>query len=407
MLDLRTIVVMLMVSALLMALTLACGLRAASAGFAKWNAGLGTFALGWLLIAARGALPDVIGIALADGLLLAGLCLQLGALLEFDGRRAPPALLAAPAVLLFAVLLPLLEHYAAVTLVSSAFYVCAFAALAALVLRLGRRAGAVRWLMAAVLSAGAAAIAARAADIWLHPEATPAMFSGSSLHVAAFMLLFAITITSSFAFLVMQRQRAEEALHRLAMVDPLTGLYNRRAFLELAGRELARAQREGRPAAVLMMDLDHFKRVNDDFGHQAGDRVLAGLGELLERALRSPDLVGRYGGEEFCAVLPGAGLPDASAVAERIRLALARTPLGGLPRTTTASIGVALLDPEAPLALDAALARADAALYAAKQAGRDCVRAAPLVGGYAASSAAAGGGAPSSCSERISSPYLA
>jgi diguanylate cyclase (GGDEF)-like protein len=371
-LDLRTIVVMLMLSAVLMALTLAFGLRSASAGFAKWNAGLGMYALAWLLIAARGVLPDVVGVALANALLLGGLCFQLAALLEFDGRRAPRALLFGPALLLFALLVPLRQHYAALTLVSSAFNVCAIVALAVAVLRLGARAGAVRWLMGVVLTVGAIGIAARAADIWRHPDLTTGMFAGSLLHVLAFLILFAITVTSSFAFLVMQQERAEGELRRLAMVDPLTGLYNRRAFLELAARELARSRREGSPSAVLMVDLDHFKRVNDDFGHQAGDRVLAAFGALLGRSLREADVAGRYGGEEFCAVLPGAGLAEAAAIAERVRGAAAQAPLGDLPRITTASIGVALLEPDVG-GIEPALARADAALYAAKQAGRNRV----------------------------------
>jgi hypothetical protein len=186
-LDIRTVVVTLMVSAVLMTLTLAFGLRAgARAGFAKWSLGLATYALGWLLIAARPALPDWIGVALADALLLGGLCLQLGALLDFEGRPAPAWLYVAPPAALFAVLLPLLENYAALTAVASAAFAVALGALAVRAARLDRcGAGPVRWLMSGVLAAGAVSVAARAIDIAALPGATPQMFAGSTLQAAS------------------------------------------------------------------------------------------------------------------------------------------------------------------------------------------------------------------------------
>jgi diguanylate cyclase (GGDEF)-like protein len=377
MLDIRTIVVMLIVSAALMSLALFCGLRASkAAGFAKWNAGLGLFALGWLLIAARNVLPATVGIALADALLLAGLCFQLAALMEFDGRAAPRLLLVLPGPLLFALLLPLLEHYAALTLVASSATAAALIALAWFAAWLSS-AGAVRWVMAAVFAAGAGGLMLRALDIWLRPVATPDIFAGNLLHVLAFMLLFAITVTSSLAFLEMQRRRVEQKLRHLATFDPLTELFNRGAFMGLAERELARARRGRHACAILMMDLDHFKRVNDDFGHQAGDRALQAFGAVVRRCIRTEDLAGRYGGEEFCVLLPGAGADQARMVAERIRAALAERPLAGLPRTITLSIGVTLCEAHAPSSLDAAITRADEALYRAKRAGRDRVEYAP------------------------------
>jgi diguanylate cyclase (GGDEF)-like protein len=176
----------------------------------------------------------------------------------------------------------------------------------------------------------------------------------------------------------MLRERAEAEIRRLAMFDPLTSLYNRRAFMDLAEREMARARRNLAPLAVLMLDLDNFKRVNDDFGHQAGDRVLREFAAAASRCLRAEDVFGRYGGEEFCAVLPGAAPGQAIAVAERIRLAAAEQPLGGLPRPTTISIGVAYCEPGKSFALDSAISRADEALYQAKKFGRNRVLMLPL-----------------------------
>ena len=371
-LDIRTLVVTLMASAVLMAVTLAFGLRAGrSAGFGKWNLGLGMYALGWLVVAARPVLPAIVGIAFADALLLAGLCFQLGGMLEFDGRRAPGWLLGGPATLLFLLLLPILDDYAALTFFTSSAYSAAFVALGVYAVRLKRSgAGPVRWLMAVLLFGGAATLMARAIDIAASPVDHPEMFSGHALHALAFLQLLAITITTSVGFLVLQRERAEARLQHLAMFDSLTEMLNRRAFMDLAGRERSRGRRAGLPCSFLMLDLDYFKQVNDEYGHQAGDRVLVEFAALVKSCLRAEDLVCRYGGEEFCVMLPGTGAPAAREIAERIRAAAASRPLGGLPQATTASIGISVSGGPAD-SLDAAISRADGALYAAKRAGRN------------------------------------
>ncbi len=167
---------------------------------------------------------------------------------------------------------------------------------------------------------------------------------------------------------------ALSALAELARRDPLTGLANRRAFEEALRREVARARRGGEPLAVAALDVDHFKRVNDAHGHAAGDAVLAAVAARAAGALRAGDLLARVGGEEFAALLPGAGLAAAAEVAERIRAALAAAPVeaGGRPLRVTASLGCAALLPEDADGA-ALLARADARLYDAKRAGRDRV----------------------------------
>ncbi|HET8539717.1 MAG TPA: diguanylate cyclase [Anaeromyxobacter sp.] len=169
--------------------------------------------------------------------------------------------------------------------------------------------------------------------------------------------------------------RQLEDLARLAREDALTALPNRRAFGEALVREVARAERAGTPLAAVVLDVDHFKRVNDAHGHAAGDAVLAAVAARAASALRAGDLLARMGGEEFAALLPGAGLAAAAEVAERIRAAVARDPVaaGGRPVWVTVSLGCAALAPgEAGPAL---LARADERLYAAKEGGRDRVEA--------------------------------
>ncbi len=167
--------------------------------------------------------------------------------------------------------------------------------------------------------------------------------------------------------------RELEELARLAREDALTRLPNRRAFDEALARELARADRSGAPLAVIALDVDHFKRVNDAHGHSAGDAVLAAVAARAASALRAGDLLARLGGEEFGVLLPGADLASAAEVAERIRAAVGGAPIAAGERTliVTVSLGCAARAPgEAGPSL---VARADARLYAAKAAGRDRV----------------------------------
>ena len=176
---------------------------------------------------------------------------------------------------------------------------------------------------------------------------------------------------------VTDRKAIERKLERLAQIDPLTGVFNRRHFMLLAEKELARANRYGSALSVLMLDIDHFKRVNDTHGHQAGDRVLRALGEIFRGILREMDFVGRIGGEEFAVVLPQTAIGQAIEVAERLRRAVEQTgiPLEhGLPLIVSVSIGAASLS-SPNTNIDTMLGNADKALYAAKNEGRDCVRA--------------------------------
>jgi two-component system cell cycle response regulator len=167
-----------------------------------------------------------------------------------------------------------------------------------------------------------------------------------------------------------------EALRLQATQDGLTGLLNRMAILEALKNELARADREPKPIATLMVDLDHFKQVNDTYGHLAGDAVLREAACRMKGAVRSYDAVGRYGGEEFLIVLPGCEGSDAQAHAERIRQAIAGAPFPifhGQALRVTCSIGVSCRRSPAPSETDTLIRDADLALYQAKNAGRDQV----------------------------------
>ena len=172
-----------------------------------------------------------------------------------------------------------------------------------------------------------------------------------------------------------------QRLHEQSIRDPLTGLHNRRYFEESIAREAARAIRVDEPLALLIIDLDHFKTVNDTHGHAAGDLVLQNLARVISADVRVSDLVCRFGGEEFVVSLPGASLIAALARAEhwRERFAGSFVEAGGVPVRCTLSAGIAMFH-GAGDTIEEALRRADAALYKAKHAGRDCVIAAELPG---------------------------
>ncbi|AHE98970.1 diguanylate cyclase [Thioalkalivibrio paradoxus] len=173
---------------------------------------------------------------------------------------------------------------------------------------------------------------------------------------------------------ITERKEREFALHRLATTDTLTGLPNRRYFLERLEQELARFHRHHKVVALTMIDIDHFKQVNDSHGHVVGDAVLRHLAELLWQSLRKTDLAGRLGGEEFAVLLPGSDLEGGRTYAERLRERVASTPCvhAGTEIRYTVSIGVTVLA-EQDTSSDQPLARADAGLYSAKDKGRNRV----------------------------------
>ncbi len=174
--------------------------------------------------------------------------------------------------------------------------------------------------------------------------------------------------------LVWSRNEKMQELRLQASQDPLTGLKNRRRFGEDLRTELARSRREDTVGAVLMLDLDNFKQVNDTLGHPAGDRTIADIAGVLRGRMRATDVVARLGGDEFAIVLPRCELDEAEEVADAIAKAIRmHTPPGEAAPPITASIGVATFGPRAE-SYDAVLSAADNAMYEAKRAGRDSIR---------------------------------
>ena len=171
-----------------------------------------------------------------------------------------------------------------------------------------------------------------------------------------------------------ERQLLESQLRLMASTDPLTGIPNRRHFFELAEREFSRAQREGTPLAICMVDIDRFKALNDRHGHAVGDLVLSAVASCCASVLRDTDIIGRYGGEEFVIALPQANLDTAKPIAERLRQKVHALDLPMIDEEThlSVTVGISQVLPQENV-LDMALQRADAALYAGKARCRNCV----------------------------------
>jgi diguanylate cyclase (GGDEF)-like protein len=260
-----------------------------------------------------------------------------------------------------------------------------------------------RWpaLLALPALLGALALAGRAGLALLRPGSVlTEMTQPSALNVASALVYTVLVLLLHATLLALVAARLLGELQQLARRDPLTGLLNRRAMHELLDAQAAQSRRATDTFAVLLIDLDHFKPINDEHGHEVGDRALAHVAQHLAQALRPDDRLGRIGGDEFVALLPGRDLAFATAEAERLRVGLQRLPLahGGGVLPLSLSIGVAQW---AGAGEDVArlLARADDALLRAKRAGRGRVE--PARDGPALSAAARAGTAGASGSSAI------
>jgi diguanylate cyclase (GGDEF)-like protein len=215
------------------------------------------------------------------------------------------------------------------------------------------------WLVAgaAIALAIVGYLMAPSADIW------------DGVTNRAFSILMILVTAYGLGRLAQNEQR----LLLAAMVDPLTGVLNRRRFTELSKIEEGRSRRHGLPFAVLMIDIDHFKRINDGFGHPVGDQAIRALAETCARSLRPHDLLARFGGEEFVLTLPQTDLEGAAVVAERVRQAVEQLALPSEAGTVRFTISIGIATYRSGRLLEEIIESADQALYRAKEAGRNRV----------------------------------
>ena len=375
-----TMLAMIIASSLMMAASMAVvGWGRRRDGLGRWAAALLVNAIGHLLIMLRGLIPDVLSIVVGNLMLSSVFVGMIAAVYQFQGRPVRWALLLAPPLLVLVIVSVYINTYPA--RVSFVGLVIGLQAVWALLAALSHRHATVgrgQWLLVAGLLLEAVVLGVRAlVAISTHSEATNILQS-SALQTLTFLATFSVVLVSSVGFVFMSRDRADENNRVLAALDPLTGVANRRSLIAALDRDVARAQRMREPMALMMVDIDHFKDVNDQYGHPAGDRVLCSVVNVLRQRVRAQDLVGRYGGEEFMVLLPDTGLVGAEQLARELCKAVeeSRCPADGVPGpgiAVTVSIGVFGGRLESGDSWDMLIAAADRALYQAKNNGRNRV----------------------------------
>lgn len=336
----------------------------------------------WMFLFLRGLIPDPLSFGLGNGLLIFGLWLEAASVKALDhpatslsSRRFRPLMGMLVAVSLGLLMGELVPQPNLRVALSSAAAICCFV-LASYRLFFGQSSPSP---LRRALGTGYGLLALT--TFWRMQAAFAdrafTLFNAPAEQGVTFTLLYTFMFAGSFGLLLVLKERADLALQRTATQDELTGAPNRRALLTLARRLTAKARRERSPLAALMLDIDHFKQVNDTFGHGVGDIVLRDVARIIRDGLREYDAYGRFGGEEFVAVLPGLGLDDARKAAERIRAAAeASVPAPDASVRYTVSIGVALSaqgDSDTDDGLLSLLHRADQAMYEAKRLGRNRV----------------------------------
>jgi len=374
MLDSRTVSVLMVITAGLAALTLALvGRRTLPVpGVRLWMLASLPCVLGMGLSGGRESLPPLVGIVLSNILMVAAVAIQLAGYRRFVGRSAAllPALIGSvglgPGLAWFAVISPSVA--ARVVIMSVALgLLCLLIALT--LLRPGPVAPLPR-LCCGLFHLGLVLFYfGRAWVAW--GTSIPEYLTSGAIALSAHLVGFIQIVLSAFFQMVLIAEWLIADISRQASLDPLTGILNRRAFTTMAGKMLATATRAERPAALLMLDLDHFKRVNDTRGHAFGDALLCCFAKVVTDQLRSGDAFCRQGGEEFAILLAETDPARALAVAERLRQSFAAAPCAA-EINATVSIGIA--SRQSGDTLEDLLRRADRALYQAKNGGRNrCV----------------------------------
>lgn len=350
-------------------------------GLGPWAAGCVAMLLASVLYGLTGKIPPLFSVVLASSLLVGGHMLGYVGFLQFSGRRANIRILLAMLCLVEAgVAWFTLVHdnfSMRAALVTSTNTVLLFAT-SHVVFAHNRRSLAGRFT-GTVLAAIASISALRAGMLLLHLDSSTSVLDASTSQKFYLAALGIAENAITIGAIMMANERLRQTLEFIVAHDALSGAYSRATFLTLLQKELTRSQRYQRPLALLMFDLDNFKSINDRFGHQVGDRVIVDFSRRTMALFRQHDFFGRYGGEEFIAMLPETTLEDAVAIANRICGTIAASSSADLPHYTV-SIGVAVAwDGEVPI--DALLSEADKELYRAKENGRNRVEPVQLMDG--------------------------
>lgn len=391
-LSVPTLLAATAVASFVMAAALAIVAYRRMAAFLSWAGALAAHGTTYVLFMLRGAIPDLLSIVVANMGLSATFALFAAGLAQFQGRRFPPIALWGPAVVVAVALTIFLDNARArVIVVGVVFAAQALLILAALVQHRKVTPGRGQYVLMAGFAIVIVVFAGRIVAALRGTFDVAMIFSGTPVEQASFMVAVLMPMLLAMGLVLMVEERAgadlQEAnrrLEELSVTDALTGLSNRRHFDRLLASEWSRSARRGSPFTVLMVDVDHFKRFNDRYGHLAGDDCLARIAGVLKAfTRRSGDVAARYGGEEFAIVYPDMAPEVAARMAEAVRQGVEDL---GIPHEdspfgrVTLSVGVATMPASRDALAEALVRRADELLYEAKAGGRNAVRSAQVAG---------------------------
>ena len=360
----------------------------------RWTLGCWALLAGFAVLAGRMLLPLEVSVLAGNALLCLGLAFYAQALHRMlRGNLGPKALMQAqPAIWLALVLMldwPLHERTALMSLVYAALLLPGVV----VIVRHGWRAERSLRVVALTMALAAAALLLRAVHAWTHPDEYQQFLQASLGQGLTFLVAFICLLGAGFGFILAVFERVAQQMEEMATRDGLTGCWNRSTTDALLSHELQRAHRAGTPVAFVLLDLDHFKQVNDRHGHRTGDAVLRAFAEVVRHRLRASDVFGRTGGEEFGLVLPATDAAGARWLVEAVRREVEALELpvsdgdgdSSVLVKVTVSAGVAEADASSRLSGDRLYGQADQSLYEAKRAGRNRVE---VYGSTAGASAA-------------------
>ncbi|WP_284616554.1 GGDEF domain-containing protein [Aquabacterium humicola] len=378
-LHIPTLMLALLLGFLLLTLELGVALRRLHnrPELRSWTWGCWALFGGFAMLAARLVLPVSMSIVIGNGLICLGILMYTRALYRMLLDAPLPRWQAVGCggfVLGIVALLPWPLHQR--TAVVSLFFVVLLLPAVWVVVRHGWNAERSLRTVAVTMGLAAGALLVRAVHAWFNAAEYTDLLQASLGQGLTFLMSFLSIMGAGFAFVLAVFERVALQMEKLATHDGLTGCLNRSTIDAMLAHALDRGRREGAPVSFVLLDLDHFKLVNDQHGHRTGDAALRAFARTVRERLRASDIFGRTGGEEFGLVLPGTDATGARRLLEQIRAAVEAMPVRdalGHPVRITVSAGLAVADPASGISGDRLYGRADRALYEAKHAGRNRV----------------------------------
>ena len=341
-------------------------------GLRTWAFAICIYSIGFALVGLRGIIPDIYSVILGNFLISLFYSMFWLAIKNFFAKPIKKLLFWLPPVSIVCLYLFLMDTLRARIFVGNSILLIQSLLICAALLE-GRRLFPSRGrdLILVIMLLAPPLLLIRIVMSIIKPAEVEPIFTASWVQVVSGTIAYVATILVSNGFVLMAKERSDERLRMVAMKDRLTGCWNRVRIDEFANQEMARLTRHGQPASLIMIDVDHFKHINDRFGHAVGDAVLVELAGIVQRGIRPTDLLGRWGGEEFVVILSFSGLGEAVAIAERIRQSVEEHCFPDGLRVTT-SLGLSTCFPTDTW--QSWMSRADRALYRAKHYGRNLVQ---------------------------------